>query len=107
MSQYVIPLTGEPETFTVTLAGTEYQLTVRWNSADQGGWMLDFAEPDDAGDILTGLPLVTGVDLLGQHGHLGIGGKLVVWAEDSDEAPTEANLGQSVKLYFITDEAEA
>ncbi|MDD3310947.1 hypothetical protein [Pseudodesulfovibrio sp.] len=107
MAQYIIPLTGEAEVFTVTLAGTEYQLTVRWNAADQGGWMLDIAEPDDGDDILCGIPLVQGVDLLGQHGHLGIGGKLVAWAEDSDADPTADNLGTAVKLYFITeDEAE-
>lgn len=106
MAAYIIPLSGNPEIFTVTLVGTEYHLTVRWNDADQGGWMLDIAGPDDGADILCGVPLVTGVDLLGQHAHLGLGGQLVAWAEDSDNEPTEDNLGTAVKLYFITgDEA--
>ena len=106
MAQYIIPLTGDPEVFTITLAGVEYQLTVRWNDADQGGWMIDLAKPDGGDDILLGIPLVTGTDLLGQYGHLGLGGQLVVWAGDSDDAPTQDTLGDTVKLYFITgDEA--
>lgn len=104
MSQYIIPLTGAPEIFAITLAGVEYQLTVRWNDADQGGWMLDIAEPDDGADILLGIPLVTGIDLLGQHAHLGLGGQLAVFAGDSDDAPDQETLGKAVKLYFITED---
>ncbi|MGE4191783.1 MAG: hypothetical protein AB7E51_00190 [Pseudodesulfovibrio sp.] len=104
MSQYVIPLTGEPEIFTITLAGVEYQLTVRWNDAAQGGWMLDLAEPDNGADILLGVPLVTGTDLLGQYGHLGIGGQLIVWSGDSEDAPARDSLGAKVKLYFIAED---
>ena len=107
MAQYIIPLTGEPETFAITLAGREYQLTVRWNDADQGGWMLDLAEPDGGADVLLGIPLVTGTDLLGQFAHLGIGGQLIVHAGDSDDAPDLETLGDAVKLYFITEEALA
>jgi hypothetical protein len=104
LSQYIIPLTGDAETFTITLAGVEYQLTVRWNDADQGGWMLDIAEPDGGAAVLLGLPLVTGADLLGQFKHLGIGGRLMVWAGDTDEAPDQDTLGDVVKLYFITED---
>lgn len=104
MAQYIIPLSGGSETFSITLAGEERQLTVRWNDADQGGWMLDISEPDGGGDILCSLPLITGADILGPYEHLNLGGKLVVWSETSDSAPTEDNLGNAVKLHFITED---
>jgi len=105
MTAYLIPLSGEPETFCVTLAGVEYQFTLRWCDAAQGGWLLDIALPDDGGDVLSGLALITGADLLEPHGHLGLGGKLVVWSETSDLAPDQETLGTDVQLYFILDEA--
>lgn len=104
MAVYRIPLTATPQTFTVTLAGTEYQLTVRWNDADEGGWVLDIDLPDDAGQIVDGIPLVTGCDLLAPYEYLGIGGALAVWSDDSDAAPTEDNLGDGVDIYFVTPE---
>lgn len=107
MADYRIPLTAEEQTFTITLAGTEYQLTVRWNDSDEGGWMLDIDKPDNAGSILAGIPLVTGCDLLAPVDYLGIGGGLVVWADGSDLPPTLANLGDGVDLYFITSESGA
>lgn len=107
MAEYRIPLTPSPQTFTVALAGVEYQLTVRWNHADEAGWVLDIDLPDGAGNVVDGIPLVTGVDLLAPFAHLGIGGSLVVWSEDSDLPPAEDNLGDGVDLFFVTPDAEA
>jgi len=102
---YTIPLTAEDQACTVSLAGVEYQLTLRWNSADEGGWVLDIAWPDGGGDLVTGIPLVTGCDLLAPYDYLGIGGGLVVWADDNDLPPRVDNLGDGVDLVFITAEA--
>ena len=107
MTQYQIPLTPTPQTFTVTLAGVEYQLTVRWNHADEAGWVLDIDLPDGAGRVVDGIPLVTGCDLLAPYAYLGIGGALVAWSDDSDLPPAEDNLGDGVDLVFITSDAEA
>ncbi len=105
MAVYQVPLSATPQTFTVTLAGVEYQLTLRWCQADEGGWVLDLDLPDDAGNVVDGIPLVTGCDLLAPYASLGIGGALVVWSGDSDAAPTEDNLGDAVNLYFVTEDA--
>jgi hypothetical protein len=102
MADYTIPLTAEDQIFSVSLGGTKYQLTVRWNDSDEGGWVLDIALPDNGGDILTGIPLVTGCDLLAPFDYLGINGGLVVYADGSDLPPTVANLGDGVDLVFIT-----
>lgn len=107
MADYTIPLTAEDQTFSVSLGGTKYQLTVRWNASNEGGWVLDISLPDNGGDIVTGIPLVTGCDLLAPYDYLGISGGLVVWADGSDLPPTVDNLGNGVDLVFITSEASA
>jgi hypothetical protein len=104
MKTYRIPLTPVPQTFTVNLAGTAYKLTVRWNAAHEGGWVLDIDLPDNGGHVLDGIPLVTGTDLLAPYGHLGIGGGLVVWSDDHDDPPTMDNLGDGVDLLFVVQE---
>ncbi len=111
---YQIPLSGENETFTVSLGGTEYQLTFTWNDAEQGGWILDIAtatassdssdETDSFSPLVSGIPVVTGCDLLGPYRSLGFTGSLIVYAEDSDAAPTEDTLGESCNLYYVPDD---
>lgn len=97
-----IPLSAAaPQTFNIGLAGVEYRLTLIWQQAAQGGWVLDIAEAGGA-PILAGLPLVTGVDLLAQHRHLGIGGQLRVISDTSPDAvPGFADLGVTGRLYFM------
>lgn len=98
---YEIPLSPNPQTFTVALAGKSYQLTVQYRAAIMGGWVLDIA--DTAGTpLVQGIPLVTGADLLAQHKHLGIGGELRVQTDNApDEVPTFGNLGQASHVFFV------
>ncbi|WP_250512703.1 hypothetical protein [Caballeronia sp. INDeC2] len=102
MAIYEIPLSGVPQSFQIALAGVTYKLTLMWREAPQGGWFLDMA--DAAGNrILSGVPLVTGADLLEQYEYLGIGGEL--WLQtDGDEAavPTFDDIGTTSHLYFVT-----
>ena len=102
MSVYEIPVTATPQTFLVTLTGTEYRLTLRYLDVDQGGWILNIADTEGTA-ILSGVPLVTGADLLAQYQHLGFGGSLIVLtAGDTDVVPTFAGLGSESRLYFVT-----
>ena len=41
---YEVPLTPDPQTFNIILGITEYALTLYWNPADEGGWILDIAD---------------------------------------------------------------
>lgn len=97
---YTIPLQAYNQQFLVTLAGMTYQLTVRWNDANQA-WTLDIAT-SSGNPIVSGIPLVTGTDLLAPFAYLGIGGQLIVQTtNDTDAIPTLANLGTAGLLYFL------
>lgn len=101
---YEIPLSPMAQKFGITLAGVAYNLTVSWNNASTGGWVLDIADSNDV-PIVSGIPLVTGCDLLEQYEYLNLGGKLEVQT-DSDlfAVPTFSNLGVQGHLYFLTDD---
>ena len=98
---FEIPLTSEPQRFSVTLAGVVYQMKLRWH-AKSDAWILDIADSEGAA-IVQGIPLVTGVDILGQYGYLGIGGQLIAQTDFDPSAPPSAtNLGTTGHLYFVT-----
>jgi hypothetical protein len=99
---YEVPLGPEPQKFSVQLAGVPYICRVQWNAVAQC-WMLDLADSDDAA-IISGIPIVTGIDLLGQYQHLGLGGSLLAQTDyDPDAVPTFENLGTAGRLYFISE----
>lgn len=100
---YEVPLSPEAQTFAIALGGTTYTLTLRWNAA-ASAWVLDIADAARA-PILSGLLLVTGLDLLGQYGYLGFGGMLIVQTDHApDVVPTLDNLGQAGRLYFLAED---
>lgn len=113
MKSFVIPLTPEPQRFSIRLAGRDYRVTVRWFEppalvGQPGGWALDIADDTDAANpILCGLPLVTGINLLEQYAYLGIQGALYVYTDgNADAVPALESLGAESRLYFVTDYQE-
>jgi hypothetical protein len=96
-----VPLVSLPQKLTISLAGTIYQLTLLWRSAC--GWVMDIS--DSSGNpIISGIPLVTGADLLEQYAYLGIGGQFWVQSDgDPDAVPAVNNLGDTAHLYFVTE----
>lgn len=102
MATLEIPLSAAPQTFEITLGDIAYRLTVVWRDAEEGGWTLDVATPQGA-PVLQGVPLVVGVDMLGQYEYLGFGGSLVVLVDNRPGAdPTYEDLGSLSHLYFVT-----
>lgn len=99
---YEIPLKAQTQKLTVSLSGTDYQLTIIYRKGLAQSWFVDIA--DAAGiPIVQGIPLVTGVDLLAQYPHLGFQGRLwVQTTDDPDAVPTYDNLGIGSKLYWVT-----
>lgn len=99
---YEIPLSAAAQTFSVSLAGVTYNMLLTYREAGGAGWCLDLSDASD-NPLICGLPLVTGTDLLGQFGYLGIGGSLVVYSDgDMTAIPTFYNLGDTSHLVFIT-----
>lgn len=102
MAIFNIPINQQgPQSFTIQLSGVDFQLTLKYRDTDQGGWTVDIA--DDSGNpILSGEPLVTGIDLLQQYQHLGFNGSLYVQTTaDPDAVPTFENLGTDCLLYWV------
>ena len=122
---YEIPLIASPQTFTVTLAGTAYTMTLMFHSAygavagaptgiDQDvptaiidtnnldGWGLDIADSSN-NPIICGIPLIPGIDLLYQYAYLSFGGSLFVTVDGNpDGVPDFAGLGTTGHLLFWT-----
>ncbi len=98
---YTIPLNGAPQQFTIALGTTVYTLLLFWNAVQQG-WFLNIGDNNN-NPIVSGIPLVTGADLLAQYEYLNFGGSLYVQtASDVDAIPTFTNLGTNSNLFFVT-----
>lgn len=106
MSVFLIPVTNEPQTFQISLAEKEYICTCKFNSAEDGGWVLDFSDSVSGEPIVANVPLVTGINLLDGLNYLGFGGTLFVRTDGNDDAvPTYENLGVESFLYFEVEDA--
>jgi hypothetical protein len=95
---YKIPLISWPQTFLITPIHIEYRFTLTYIGA--AGWHLTIAD-SSPNPILNSIPLVTGVDLLGQYTYKGIG--IQLWSRtdrNHDAVPTFENLGSASNLYF-------
>lgn len=104
MSTFLIPLQNVPQQFAIALAGKEYTMTCRWNSAPEGGWFIDLADATTGESIVANLPLITGADILEGLEYLNFLGELIIFTDGEDTAvPTLDNLGIESNLYFVTD----
>lgn len=104
MSTFKLPLQNVPQVFDIALAGVNYTMTCRWNSAPDAGWVLDLADADSGLPIVANIPLIVGADCLSGLEYLGINGRLIVYTDGAElTVPTLENLGRESNLYFITD----
>lgn len=99
---YEIPLTSTPQTFNITLGGTTYEFALYYRNVTGGGWTIDISDAN-GNPIVTGIPMVTGTNLLKQYAYLGFqGGLWVQTTSNPDAVPTFQNLGTDGKLYWVT-----
>lgn len=95
-----IPLIADNQQFTITLAGVTYTVRVLWRGLY---WVMDLMMGSDS-PFITGIPLVTGVDLLAQYACLSPGVKLFVVCDDpQQEYPTRSDLGTGSHLLVVTE----
>jgi hypothetical protein len=93
-------MSGESETFSIALSGVTYGFTVSWN-VQNSSWIIDISDAS-GNPILSGIPMVTGVDLLEFYGYLGFNFALVAQTDSApDVVPTFETLGQTSHLYAI------
>lgn len=103
MQMHEIPLRGVSERFGLSLPdGVALSAAVTWRNRGGAGWVLDLATSDGVA-LVSGVPLVTGCDLLQQFQHLGIPGALLVLSDGADPGaePTFDNLGTDARLYYV------
>lgn len=102
MTTYEIPLSPQPQTFGITIAGTPYRMRFLYHNVDQGGWAMDLMDAA-SNPIVCGISLVTGADLLAQYEYLGVGASIYVQSDgDPSAAPTFTNLGVGSHVYLLT-----
>ena len=100
---YEIPLSGSPQTFKSTIGGITYALTFLYRNVPGGGWTLDVQDVN-GNNLVGGVPLVTGADLLAQYPDLGFPFKLAVVSDgDPDAVPTFTGLGSTSHLYVVSE----
>lgn len=94
-------LSPKNQRLTLTYGGTRYVLTFRWLNVELGGWVLDIAT-EDRRPIISGIPLVTGVDLLDPFRHRELGFSLIIASDvDVDIVPSFRTLGRSSRIYLV------
>lgn len=100
MTQSEIPLSPDNQTFSIDIAGSRWRISIIWR---ERWWVMNLA--DSRGNALvSGIPLVTGADLLAQHAWLGLNFTLVVACDDSAQVyPGKTDLGIRSHLYAITE----
>lgn len=99
MAKYQIPLSEGSQTFSITLGDHQCKISVIYRDAVGGGWFIDVERTDGSAAVF-GLPLVTGVDLLAQHKHLGLGGLSVQWSGGGMEYPSFEDMGKTVTVLW-------
>lgn len=100
VTAFEIPLDARPQSFYITLSGTEYRMTYRWNDAMQS-WVVDVADASN-NPVLSGAAVITGADLFAQYPELQIAGAAIVQTDhDADAVPTFQNLGSSSHVYYV------
>ena len=100
-----IPFANTPQRFAISLSGKSYIVQNVWNPESQS-WELSMYDGDTEQAIFVGMPMTSGLDLLSQFKHLGIGGSLFIYTDGNELAvPTETNLGVESNLYYLVDEA--
>jgi hypothetical protein len=97
-----IPVSANPQTFTIVLEGATYGINLYW-LVPADCWVIDIS--DVAGNLLIGgVPLITGANLLTQYRqYVGPPGQLLVISDQlpPDHVPNFTDLGITGHLYYI------
>jgi hypothetical protein len=97
---YEIPLINLAQKLNIQLGTDYYILRLRYCFTPMGGWIMDIYDNQGV-QLICGIPLVTGCDLLEQYAYVGIPGSMYVATDGNPPVvPTNDNLGQTSHLYY-------
>jgi hypothetical protein len=101
MTIYKIPLTAEPQTFEIAMAGVSYRINLYWNWVS-AVWQIDLLDTALV-PIVQGMALVGNTNLMSSFAYLGFTGALFATTDaDLSAAPTYTNLGSTANVYFAS-----
>jgi hypothetical protein len=102
MSIFKIPFVNNNQKFNITLSGKNLLVTCVWNQ-EMPAWVVSVQDAASLDFLISGVALVTGVNLFSQFYYTGITGALVVYTKGSpDEIPTFNSLGNESQVFYIT-----
>lgn len=103
MADFIIPFQNIPQEFSISLENRDVTIFQRWNEFSNS-WQIDISDTQTGASLISGLPLVTGCDLLEPFPELGFIGSLVVATDGDNYAiPTLDNLGINSNVYYLVD----
>jgi hypothetical protein len=104
---YELPVEPRATLFENIIGGRVYKFRVQYRDDPDGeaGWIFDIAETTDLPvSLVSGIPIVSGLDLLYQYAHLGLDFSLVLVCKNGRDVPTFESLGVEDKVYLVRDE---
>ena len=97
-----LPLPRGPSIFSASIKGRDFRFRFAYANTDGGGWYVDIGDAD-SNPLICGLPLTTGLNLLGQFGYLNLGFGLYVSVDGRpDEAPIYDDMGNALHVKVVT-----
>lgn len=92
-----VPLSNNSQTFTISIDRTIYRLNIVWRSTV---YVMDILDNSN-NIIISGIPLVSGLDLLEQFNYLGIPREVVILSDVPYTDPIYDTLGLSTYLCLV------
>lgn len=96
---FEIPLSTGAQKFSIRLGDNTLQIRLVWREAQGGGWFIDLFDNDGV-ELIAGIPLRCGRNLLEEHAHLGLGSFTVSLDGENSRDPTYEEMGSKVQLYW-------
>lgn len=108
MSYKKIPLNNTPfsqQTFKLTLGIKNINILLKLRYYDLYNlWVADIVDNATSKELIVGMPVVPGIDLLGQYKYLGIGSAYIVAVEPTElQQPDNTTLGSTWVLLWGDD----
>lgn len=96
-----LPLSADPaQSFTTQLGASKYAFEVRYNSRN-GVWTFDMADSATGVAIVTGCPILLGVDFIDPY-NLGIGAMVAQDLSGQNKDAGADDLGTRVVVYWVS-----